>query len=383
MTTAADAHTTGYGVCRDFTHLAVSFCRALNIPARYVFGYLPEIDNQTRDLPMDFAAWMEVYLGDRWRVSTAGDERCKGRVSSAWPRCQRCCDGDYLWRASTGVDDRDLGRSRRGLAGPMVGSKPSVRGPSTGSGRCFEFGGALDQLARRPRTALASTASSCAFRRARHRRRSPSLGHRVPREDHVISCDFDIGSVDGDLTVDQPSTPAVDAQAFAADVCPRWHVWAVHVADDHALHQALDRVPCVTNEAILAAQLADGELRDPGWVLAHREGLLAHVVGETEPRLDYGSLERWLRLERQIPAVYPIVAGMPGPLIRVSLRTGLPWGRAGVAEGVAVDVGVRLGEESSVPLAVAAGSGLPTTDRRLPTRTADATTTPMRRLAHR
>jgi transglutaminase-like putative cysteine protease len=81
MTTAADAHTTGYGVCRDFTHLAVSFCRALNIPARYVFGYLPEIDVEPRDLPMDFAAWMEVYLGDRWwTFDPRNNERRKGRV---------------------------------------------------------------------------------------------------------------------------------------------------------------------------------------------------------------------------------------------------------------------------------------------------------------
>jgi len=81
MTTAADAHTTGYGVCRDFTHLAVSFCRALNIPARYVFGYLPEIDVPHRDLPMDFAAWMEVYLGDRWwTFDPRNNERRKGRV---------------------------------------------------------------------------------------------------------------------------------------------------------------------------------------------------------------------------------------------------------------------------------------------------------------
>jgi transglutaminase-like putative cysteine protease len=81
MTTAADAHTTGYGVCRDFTHLAVSFCRALNIPARYVFGYLPEIEVPHRDLPMDFAAWMEVYLGDRWwTFDPRNNERRKGRV---------------------------------------------------------------------------------------------------------------------------------------------------------------------------------------------------------------------------------------------------------------------------------------------------------------
>ena len=44
QSTAADVYQSRYGVCRDFTHLAVSFCRALNIPARYVFGYLPEID---------------------------------------------------------------------------------------------------------------------------------------------------------------------------------------------------------------------------------------------------------------------------------------------------------------------------------------------------
>jgi len=80
-TTAADAYSTGYGVCRDFTHLAISFCRALNIPARYVFGYLPEIDIQPLDLPMDFAAWMEVYLGDRWwTFDPRNNQPRKGRV---------------------------------------------------------------------------------------------------------------------------------------------------------------------------------------------------------------------------------------------------------------------------------------------------------------
>jgi transglutaminase-like putative cysteine protease len=80
-TTAADAHASGYGVCRDFTHVAVSFCRALNIPARYVFGYLPEIEVPPLDMPMDFAAWMEVYLGDRWwTFDPRNNERRKGRV---------------------------------------------------------------------------------------------------------------------------------------------------------------------------------------------------------------------------------------------------------------------------------------------------------------
>lgn len=64
--TAADAFAAGKGVCRDFAHLAISFCRALHIPARYVFGYLPDIGVPVEPVPMDFAAWMEVWLGDRW-----------------------------------------------------------------------------------------------------------------------------------------------------------------------------------------------------------------------------------------------------------------------------------------------------------------------------
>ena len=64
--TAADVNGTRLGVCRDFTHLAISFCRALNIPARYVFGYLPDLDIPPSGAVMDFAAWMEVWLGDRW-----------------------------------------------------------------------------------------------------------------------------------------------------------------------------------------------------------------------------------------------------------------------------------------------------------------------------
>lgn len=64
--TAADAFASGKGVCRDFAHLAISFCRALNIPARYVFGYIPDLDLPIDPAPMDFAAWMEVWLGGRW-----------------------------------------------------------------------------------------------------------------------------------------------------------------------------------------------------------------------------------------------------------------------------------------------------------------------------
>ena len=79
--TAADVHASGYGVCRDFAHLAVSMCRALNIPARYVFGYLPEIEVDPKPAPMDFAAWIEVYLGDRWYTfDPRNNQRRKGRV---------------------------------------------------------------------------------------------------------------------------------------------------------------------------------------------------------------------------------------------------------------------------------------------------------------
>lgn len=64
--TSVDVFETRAGVCRDFAHLAISLCRALNIPARYVFGYLPDIDVPSPPDPMDFCAWMEVYLGGRW-----------------------------------------------------------------------------------------------------------------------------------------------------------------------------------------------------------------------------------------------------------------------------------------------------------------------------
>lgn len=79
--TAWDVNSSGFGVCRDFTHLAISFCRALNIPARYVFGYLPDIEVPLDGAPNDFAAWMEVWLGDRWwTFDPRNNVRRKGRV---------------------------------------------------------------------------------------------------------------------------------------------------------------------------------------------------------------------------------------------------------------------------------------------------------------
>jgi transglutaminase-like putative cysteine protease len=67
---AFDVYTTGEGVCRDFSHLALTFCRCLNIPARYVTGYMGDIGVPVV-LPMDFSGWFEVYLGDRWHTFDA------------------------------------------------------------------------------------------------------------------------------------------------------------------------------------------------------------------------------------------------------------------------------------------------------------------------
>jgi transglutaminase-like putative cysteine protease len=80
-TTAADAYRARQGVCRDFAHLAITFCRALNIPARYVFGYIPAIGIPPQEEPMDFAAWFEAYLDGQWHTFDARNNRPRiGRV---------------------------------------------------------------------------------------------------------------------------------------------------------------------------------------------------------------------------------------------------------------------------------------------------------------
>jgi transglutaminase-like putative cysteine protease len=69
--TALDGYRERTGVCRDFAHLAVTLCRAMNIPARYVTGYLGDIGVPPVPYPMDFSAWFEVYLGGAWRTFDA------------------------------------------------------------------------------------------------------------------------------------------------------------------------------------------------------------------------------------------------------------------------------------------------------------------------
>ena len=69
--TAWEAYCDRTGVCRDFAHLAVTFCRCMNIPARYCTGYLGDIGVPISDAPMDFSAWFEVYLGGQWYIFDA------------------------------------------------------------------------------------------------------------------------------------------------------------------------------------------------------------------------------------------------------------------------------------------------------------------------
>ncbi|MFN9870558.1 MAG: transglutaminase-like domain-containing protein [Cyanobacteriota bacterium] len=69
--TAYDAMEERAGVCRDFAHLAISLCRCLNIPARYCTGYLGYTGIPLGEAPVDFSAWFEAYLGDRWYVFDA------------------------------------------------------------------------------------------------------------------------------------------------------------------------------------------------------------------------------------------------------------------------------------------------------------------------
>lgn len=69
--TAREALEEGKGVCRDYAHLAIAFCRCLNIPARYCTGYLGDIGIPPPYGPMDFAAWFEAYIGGRWHTFDA------------------------------------------------------------------------------------------------------------------------------------------------------------------------------------------------------------------------------------------------------------------------------------------------------------------------
>jgi len=89
--TAAEAYEERVGVCRDFTHLAITLCRCMNIPARYVNGYLGDIGVPLDPAPMDFNAWFEVYLAGQWFTFDARhNARRIGRIPIA--RGRDACD---------------------------------------------------------------------------------------------------------------------------------------------------------------------------------------------------------------------------------------------------------------------------------------------------
>lgn len=65
---ASEAFRERVGVCRDYAHLAIAFCRCMNIPARYCTGYLSDIGTPLPHPPGDFAAWLEAWIGGRWHL---------------------------------------------------------------------------------------------------------------------------------------------------------------------------------------------------------------------------------------------------------------------------------------------------------------------------
>jgi transglutaminase-like putative cysteine protease len=89
--TAWETYTERRGVCRDYAHLAIAFCRCMNIPARYCTGYLGDIRIPPIPGPMDFAGWFEAFLGDRWYTFDARNNTPRiGRVLMA--RGRDACD---------------------------------------------------------------------------------------------------------------------------------------------------------------------------------------------------------------------------------------------------------------------------------------------------
>ena len=89
--TAYEVYRDGRGVCRDYAHLAITFCRCMNIPARYCTGYLGDVGTEPPYGPMDFAGWFEAFLGDHWYTFDARNNTPRiGRVLIA--RGRDACD---------------------------------------------------------------------------------------------------------------------------------------------------------------------------------------------------------------------------------------------------------------------------------------------------
>ena len=123
--TALDVFGERSGVCRDFQHLAVTLCRALHIPARYATGYLGDIRVPAAPSPMDFRAWFEVYLEDRWWTFDARYNFPRfGRVLMATGRdASDSRDHDFVWDGEPDV----LFRGKRGTSPGNVAPRLGLR----------------------------------------------------------------------------------------------------------------------------------------------------------------------------------------------------------------------------------------------------------------
>ncbi|GAC1489681.1 MAG: hypothetical protein NVS2B11_15050 [Acetobacteraceae bacterium] len=90
------------GVCRDYAHLAIAFCRCMNIPARYCTGYLGDTGMPPPYSAGDFSAWFEAYLGGRWHTFDARHNRPRiGRILMARGRDATDCAISTSFGAAT------------------------------------------------------------------------------------------------------------------------------------------------------------------------------------------------------------------------------------------------------------------------------------------
>jgi transglutaminase-like putative cysteine protease len=140
--TAWDGFQERKGVCRDFAHLAVTFCRCMNIPARYATGYLGDIGVPPADSPMDFSAWFEAYLGGRWWTFDARHNKprvgrivmARGRdatdvaISTTFGPCTLA--GFEVVTDEVGADGQAQAAARRGEAAGLVPDRSSGPGPA-------------------------------------------------------------------------------------------------------------------------------------------------------------------------------------------------------------------------------------------------------------
>jgi len=123
LLSARDILARGYGVCRDYAHVMVALCRAMDIPARYAAGYLPYLDRSTAegDMGVDFHAYCEVYLGGHWHICDPRYNRThKGRIKIAHGMDAVDCafatfygeaalNGFQVWAYDTGGRDEHAG----------------------------------------------------------------------------------------------------------------------------------------------------------------------------------------------------------------------------------------------------------------------------------